>query len=379
MANIYGPVFHILARCRYDGNGCGAQEQGIKVPLENKFHDMVFGLVYDTFKRTKASKRQSISVNVIYASLPINYPEYIDRDCSSILTLDIFPTDDSVVGLLGAYDNLPRYHHNCVELGRLARLQVLPLRFNSLTGPIPTALSNCSNLQILQLSRNKLVGHIPWEFSKLSNLQNLYLWENRLNGEIPSSISNCTHLQIILDLDSNQFSGTVPLEFGKLLQLQKLVLWGNHLVSGSSSLPILEALTNCSSLEYIDLSLNNLTGIMPSTVGLLSTSLYYLGLALNELEGYLADEIGNLTKLAELQLRGNYFNRTIPSTLSILPNLERSYLNNNNLQGLIPRTLGQAKRLGLLALSDNMLSRQILDSLGDIPQLRVLLLHHNQL
>lgn len=28
MANLYGPDFQILARCAYNSNGCGAQEQG---------------------------------------------------------------------------------------------------------------------------------------------------------------------------------------------------------------------------------------------------------------------------------------------------------------------------------------------------------------
>lgn len=74
MTNLYGLGFHILARCGYNGNGCGAQEQGIKVPLmENNFRDMTFGLGYDPFKHTKASKRPSISVNVIFASLSLKY------------------------------------------------------------------------------------------------------------------------------------------------------------------------------------------------------------------------------------------------------------------------------------------------------------------
>lgn len=112
MTNLYGPCFHILARCGYSGNGCGAQEQGIKVPLENKFCDMTFVLGYDPYKLTKATKRLSISVNVISTSLSLKYQKYIDFDPSCVFSLDVFSTDDSLAKFLGAYDNLPHYHHS---------------------------------------------------------------------------------------------------------------------------------------------------------------------------------------------------------------------------------------------------------------------------
>lgn len=90
MTNLYGLGSHILSRCRYNGNGCGAQEQGIKVPLENNFRDMTFGLGYDPFKGTKAPKRPSISVNVISSSLSLKYHEYIDCDPSCVFSLYFF-------------------------------------------------------------------------------------------------------------------------------------------------------------------------------------------------------------------------------------------------------------------------------------------------
>lgn len=91
MANLYGPSFHILAKCGYNCNGCGAQEQGIKIPLENNFCDTTFGLACDPFEHTKASMRPSINVNVISTSLSIKYPEYIDCDSSSVFFWMFFP------------------------------------------------------------------------------------------------------------------------------------------------------------------------------------------------------------------------------------------------------------------------------------------------
>ncbi|KAH9319088.1 hypothetical protein KI387_020857, partial [Taxus chinensis] len=265
-----------------------------------------------------------------------------------------------------------------VELGMLTQLQVLALNTNNFTGPIPTALSNCTHLQYVALVSNQLTGHIPSQFGKLSELQDLYLYENQLSGEIPRSLSNCTLLQD-LELEKNILSGSVPLEFGKLLQLRNLFLWNNHLVSGSSGLSILTALTNCSILEKIDLSGNHLTGNLPSSVSQLSRVLSFLALDSNKIEGNIPSGIANLTKLALLDLADNCFNGTIPSAINKLPNLEQLYLQVNNLHGGIPKNIGQAKRLGLLSLSENMLSGKIPDSLGDLPQLRNLLLHRNQL
>ncbi|KAH9328670.1 hypothetical protein KI387_000778, partial [Taxus chinensis] len=265
-----------------------------------------------------------------------------------------------------------------VEVGMLTQLNWLIVETNYLTGPIPTALSNCTHLQNLALAQNHLTGHIPSQFGKLSELQRLYLWGNQLTGEIPSSLSNCTLLQL-LDLGPNQLSGTVPLELGTLLHLRWLNLWKNHLVSGSSGLSILTAFTNCSNLITISLSQNYLTGILPSSVSQLSKILSNLFLESNKIEGNIPSGFGNLTALTWLNLHDNHFNGTIPSALGQLPNLERLSLARNNFYGTIPEKLGQAKRLGLLSLSENMLSGKIPDSLGNLTQLRYLLLDHNQL
>ncbi|GLJ39693.1 hypothetical protein SUGI_0811520 [Cryptomeria japonica] len=264
------------------------------------------------------------------------------------------------------------------EFSLLSNLDALGLGANELTGLIPVALSNCTRLQILELCANNLNGPVPWEFGRLSELQHVYLWQNQLSGEIPRSVGNWTQLEM-LGLEDNQLSGTLPLEFGQMQQLSLLSLWENQFVSGSSGLPILTVLTNCSSLKSLQLSFNHLTGVVPTSVGRLSNSLSILALGANEFEGNIPEEIGNLTNLATLELTANRFNGTIPSALGKLPNLERLILSRNNLQGRIPESFGQSIRLGLLSLSENMLSGQIPDSLGELPQLRGLHLDHNQL
>ncbi|KAH9318956.1 hypothetical protein KI387_020725, partial [Taxus chinensis] len=143
----------------------------------------------------------------------------------------------------------------------------------------------------------------------------------------------------VIELNNNQLSGTVPLEFGKLVHLEWLNLWDNQLVSGSSELSIVAALTNCSSLRKINLSQNYLIGIPPSSVGQLSSNLFYLGLGFNKIEGNIPSDVGNLKKLTVLYLSENHFSGPIPSALGHLPNLERLHLDKNNLNGAIPRSL----------------------------------------
>lgn len=67
MATLYGLDFHILSKSGYNGNDCGINEQGIKVILDNLAHEACFGLGYNHFKPTKASKGPYLDVNVIFS------------------------------------------------------------------------------------------------------------------------------------------------------------------------------------------------------------------------------------------------------------------------------------------------------------------------
>ena len=63
-------------------------------------------------------------------------------------------------------------------MGALGRLEVLRLRRNALTGPVPAELGNLRNLTRLGLERNQLTGSIPTGFLELDRFQTLHFENN---------------------------------------------------------------------------------------------------------------------------------------------------------------------------------------------------------
>ncbi|PUZ68074.1 hypothetical protein GQ55_3G486000 [Panicum hallii var. hallii] len=94
-------------------------------------------------------------------------------------------------------------------IGRLDKLQRLALHQNSLHGPIPVEIKNCTDLRAIYLRANYLQGGIPSEIGDLVHLTILDLSSNLLRGTIPASIGSLTHLRF-LNLSTNFFSGEIP-------------------------------------------------------------------------------------------------------------------------------------------------------------------------
>jgi Leucine-rich repeat (LRR) protein len=259
----------------------------------------------------------------------------------------------------------------------LARIQFLNLEANQLSGGIPPPLLNCSELNFLNLYDNRLTGEIPPEIgTKLYNLEVLRLWKNELNGTIPKSLGNCSQL-LRLQLSKNFLTGEIPLEFGKLQRLQALRLYMNHLVS-AESIPIFEAFSNCTNLEFLNLSGNELGGDMPESIGQLPQKLVYLDLSGNRFTGRIPQEISNLTGLFLLGLAGNYLTGGLPSALERLSTLQSLVLASNNLEGTIPYQFSQLTALYELNLSGNKFSGEIHQVFASLQQLRRLDLSYNK-
>lgn len=119
-------------------------------------------------------------------------------------------------------------------LSRLSALEILSLRSNGLSGSFPADLLELPNLIGLHLQDNNFEGPLPLDVSIWRNLTVLNLSDNGFNGRIPSSVSNLTRLTV-LNLANNSFSGDIPD-------------------------------INVPSLQFLDLSNNLLTGVLPPSL-----------------------------------------------------------------------------------------------------------------
>nr|GLL44369.1 receptor kinase-like protein Xa21 [Ipomoea trifida] len=220
------------------------------------------------------------------------------------------------------------------ELGRL-KLEVIGLNGNSLSGFIPFEIFNISTLKSIDLTFNHFSGHLPSSFGLwLPKLEELYLGDNQLKGFIPSSISNASKLSTI-SITSNNFTGSLP-NLSNLRQLRRLLAAGNNI---TGNLEFLSSLANCRYLELIEVSLNQFNGVLPNSLGNLSTSLKHFRAFGCGIKGVIPTSIGNLTGLTEISLDSNELTGFIPTTLGKLGHLEQLYLEYNRLQGHIPTDL----------------------------------------
>ncbi|KAK7832335.1 mdis1-interacting receptor like kinase 2 [Quercus suber] len=182
-----------------------------------------------------------------------------------------------------------------------------------------------------------------------------------------SSFPNLLHL----DLSVNKLTGTIPSNIGTLSKLQYLDLSTNSL---NGSLPL--SLANLTHLSELGVSQNSITGeldrrLFPDGTSLSKTgflSLKIFVLQENKLGGRIPEEIGNLKHLVLLALDRNYFCGPIPPSIGNLSHLTSLILNLNELSGQIPVSFGTLK-LTHLNLLMNRLSGSVPEEIGNLSSL----------
>ncbi|XP_057956696.1 receptor-like protein kinase BRI1-like 3 [Malania oleifera] len=294
-------------------------------------------------------------------------------NCQLLETLDLSYNDlqYKIPGvLLGNLKNLRRLSlaHNQLsgviphELGLTCQTLVeLDLHANRLSGGLPSTFTSCSSLRSLNLGKNMLSGDfLDTVISTLPSLRYLYVYFNNITALVPVSLANCIQLQV-LDLSSNAFFGNIPYGFCSSPSsnysssaLEKILL-PNNFLSGS----VLLELAKCKNLRTVDLSLNKISGPIPSGIWSLP-NLSNLIMWANNLEGVLPNSIcfngGNLETLI---LNNNLITGTIPPSLGNCTNLMWLSLSSNQLTGEIPASIGNLPYLTILQLNNNMLTGQI--------------------
>nr|GMD72302.1 receptor-like kinase TMK4 [Ipomoea batatas] len=215
------------------------------------------------------------------------------------------------------------------EITQLASLRLLSVQINSLSGPLPS-FANMSSLEELYLDSNQF-SSIPQDF--LLGLPNLQTFSISDNGElspwqIPSYLAESTNLGSFYASNAG-ITGVIPNFFDSFPNLQNLRLSHNNL---TGSLP---GLFGSSKIQ--NLWLNNQQQGLSGTIDVLSsmTQLSQVWLQANAFTGPIPD-LSKCVNLFDLQLRDNQLTGVVPVSLTGLPKLVNITLQNNYLQGPKP-------------------------------------------
>ncbi|KAF3680548.1 hypothetical protein T459_18933 [Capsicum annuum] len=258
-------------------------------------------------------------------------------------------------------------------IAKLPQLDTLLIWDNFFSGSLPKDLGKHSKLKYLDVSTNYLVGSIPPSICSGGVLERLILFSNKFTGELSPSLSNCSSL-VRIRIEDNLFSGDISLNFGKSPDLSYVDMSRNRFSGG---IPTDIALA--SNLEYFNVSNNpNLGGVISEktlSLHLLQNfsasncsisgdfppfgpckSLRVLELSMNNVSGIIPQSISNCQKLVSLDLADNNLSGQIPVELASLPGISVVDLSHNSFSGSIPAKFGSSSSLRLLNVSFNDLS-----------------------
>ncbi|KAK4747847.1 hypothetical protein SAY87_014433 [Trapa incisa] len=240
----------------------------------------IFGkLPADGFLNLTRPSYLLMDFNHLASPIPIQF-----RNMTSLSTLDF--TNSDVRGplphlpqlselIVGSNSNLAVDLQMVFSLS-WPRLKVLDIHSTQVLSSIPVSISNTSSLIDLIAYNCLIQGSLSHSIANLSKLEGLYFNFNNLTGEIPpiSGMRNLAQLSLL----QNSLGGPIPdslcslsslrylglAEFiSKLIELDMLMLGYNNL---SGTIP--DWLFNLPNLGSLDVSYNNLEGVLPASIEL---------------------------------------------------------------------------------------------------------------
>ncbi|RWR74155.1 putative LRR receptor-like serine/threonine-protein kinase [Cinnamomum micranthum f. kanehirae] len=333
-----------------------------------------------------------ISDNIIYGELPSNidtlFPNLIVFNMSQNELKGTIPVSISKLQMLGMLDlsqnNLSgEMPHGLI--GNNTSLTYLRLSNNKLQGNILSKFSNMTELEVLLLDNNGFTGTIASNMLSSLSLKILDLSKNNLSGFIPSWLPLLMNLAI-LQLDGNSFNGPIPLEVCQMQNLHILDL-SNNKIAGSipSCLPNISSWMKEISIDidisfsqvdfrvlykldlnyYVDTLYTRVTTILTTKgmtltyEGLPLSLMTIIDLSMNQLTGNIPSQMGHLKALHALNLSNNILSGPIPESFQNLESIESLDLSHNKIGGTIPPQMVQLYKLSIFNVSFNNLSGAI--------------------
>uniref|UniRef100_A0A7N0UFD4 Protein kinase domain-containing protein n=1 Tax=Kalanchoe fedtschenkoi TaxID=63787 RepID=A0A7N0UFD4_KALFE len=257
----------------------------------------------------------------------------------------------------------------------LGSLQVLDLSRNSFQGDIMLLLSHLGGpVQYVDLSSNLFTGSLDLTLGNSSTLAStityLNVSGNRLTGELfPHDGMPYFDSLEVFDASNNQLAGVVP-SFTFVVSLKVLRI-GNNQLSGSLPAGLLQESSMV--LSELDLSHNQLQGPVESIT---SSTLKYLNLSSNKLSGFLPLRVG---RCAVVDLSNNEISGNISRMQGWGNYVEVVDLSSNLLRGSLPNETSQFLRLSSFRIANNSVTGVLPPVLGTYPELKVIDLSLNQL
>ncbi|XP_070680750.1 receptor like protein 22-like [Malus domestica] len=307
------------------------------------------------------------------------------------------------------------------SFSNLTNLQILYLHSNSLSGVVEFQMfQNLQFLYQLQLNWNNIdfvtesrivnstvpqftilglsfcnIREFPSFLQYQKRLERLDLSRNKIRGQVPKWMWNTSiETLLLLDISSNFISDQPPLvlPWVKLLCIR----FSANMFHGSLPIPpptmreyaaadnnftgeISPLLCNVKNLQYLDLSKNNLSGMLPQCLGNFSDDLILLLLGNNSFHGIIPQTYNKGSKLRMIDVSHNKLQGQLPRSLVNCIMLEYLVLSNNRFNDVFPIWLGTLLELKLLAMRHNGFHGVIGKSRKnvDFPKLRILDLAYN--
>ncbi|KAJ9179010.1 hypothetical protein P3X46_010841 [Hevea brasiliensis] len=238
----------------------------------------------------------------------------------------------------------------CFPTFQLKYVDLSNCNLNARTRAIPSFLLNQYDIRFIDLSHNMLFGTFPsWILQNNSKLQVMNLMNNSFTGTF--HLPNYKHDLLKFDISSNNITGVLPKEFGLVLSNLLYINMSRNNFSGN----VPSSISEIQELNTLDLSHNKLSGELPESLFANCTSYCTLILSNNNLQGNIFPQNMNLRSSMTLDMKNNNF--SVMTGVDFLDSSLLSFLDisNNKVSGPFPRQLCNMSSLGFLDLSENRL------------------------